>query len=61
VESSTFPVREEIANRTARHARAMDRIESKLRTSSPEYQENFAYNRELAEDLIKRLEQARRG
>src|SRR5437867_11543520 len=39
----------------------MDRIESKLRASSPEFQENLAHNRALAEDLHKRLDHARRG
>ena len=29
----------------------MDRIESKIRTSSPEFQENLAHNRTVAEDL----------
>ena len=39
----------------------MDRIESKLRPSSPEFLENFQHNRALAEDLQKRLDHARRG
>jgi len=39
----------------------MDRIESKIRTSSAEFQENLAHNRAAAEDLRKRLEHARRG
>jgi acetyl-CoA carboxylase carboxyltransferase component len=39
----------------------MDRIESKIRTSSAEFQENLAHNRAAAEDLRRRLEHARRG
>jgi len=39
----------------------MDRIESKIRTSSTEFQENAAHNRALAAELVKRLERARRG
>src|ERR1043166_8760492 len=39
----------------------MERIESKIRTSSAEFQENLAHNRAAAQDLRKRLEHARRG
>jgi acetyl-CoA carboxylase carboxyltransferase component len=39
----------------------MDRIESKIHPASPEFQENFAHNRALAEDLQKRLDHARHG
>jgi acetyl-CoA carboxylase carboxyltransferase component len=39
----------------------VDRIESKIRTASPEFGENLAHNRALAEELRHRVEQARRG
>ncbi|MET0154389.1 MAG: carboxyl transferase domain-containing protein [Candidatus Binatia bacterium] len=39
----------------------MDRIESKIHTSSPDFQENLAHNRALADDLRRRIEEARRG
>jgi acetyl-CoA carboxylase carboxyltransferase component len=39
----------------------MERIESKVRTSSPEFQENLTHNRALADDLRRRIETARLG
>jgi 3-methylcrotonyl-CoA carboxylase beta subunit len=39
----------------------MDRIESKVRTSSPEFQENLAHNQSLADELRRRLVASRLG
>jgi acetyl-CoA carboxylase carboxyltransferase component len=39
----------------------MDRIESKIRTSSADFQENLAHNRAAAEDLRERIARARLG
>jgi 3-methylcrotonyl-CoA carboxylase beta subunit len=39
----------------------MDRIESKIRTSSADFQENLAHNRAAAEDLRSRIARARLG
>ena len=39
----------------------MERIESKIRPSSPEFQENLAHNRGLADELRRRIAEARLG
>jgi acetyl-CoA carboxylase carboxyltransferase component len=39
----------------------VERIESQIRTNSPEYRENYQHNRALADELRRRIEQARQG
>ena len=39
----------------------MDRIETKLKPSSPEFAENDEHNRALADDLRRRIAEARLG
>ena len=39
----------------------MERIRSQVRTDSPEFRENYAHHRALAEELRRRLERVRQG